>query len=124
MAPIYNNAIAAVRIDNKPDSVNIYLQAGKRYTATVILTGPAQNDAQLRWQLQTDKTPSIDASLGTHTTQVLADSTILTGKQPADNTCRFEFMAPAKAGPFRLFLYFSEGQHSMATANACFYVFN
>ena len=122
--PVYNNAIAALRIDGKPDSANVYLEAGKRYTATAILTSSPQNDARLRWQLQTDNTPSIDASLGTHTAEILSDSTLLLAKQPAADTYRFEFTAPARTGPFRLFLYFREGQHTLATANACFYVFN
>jgi len=118
-----NTAITGVRIDNKPDAANIYLQAGKPYTAGVLLTDPLQNDALLRWEIQTDRSPYLNDRDDPLRQVMMTDSMSLPAKRPSGKY-EFRFTAPAVKGPFRLFLYLKEGPGKIATANACFYVYD
>ncbi|HEY4198122.1 MAG TPA: glycoside hydrolase family 2 TIM barrel-domain containing protein [Mucilaginibacter sp.] len=121
-SPVKTTSISGMLIDNKPDSANIYLQGGKRYTARLSLTGPLQNDALLRWEVQKDYAPLLSASYGVQAKQVVAGSTVVLEKKPGCSEYRFDFTAPADEGAFRLFLYLKDGQTKVVTANACFYV--
>jgi len=117
-----NTAIAGVRIDNKPDAANIYLQAGKPYTAGAVVTAPLQNDAVLHWEIQTDRSGYLNDGDDPLRQVMMTDSFVLPAKR-LSGKYEFRFTAPAVKGPFRLFLYLKAGTGNIATANACFYVY-
>ena len=116
-------AIAAMHLNHQPDSVNIYLQAGKQYTADAILAEPLQKQALLRWEIQADHPDGADTTYQSRAQRVvMTDSMALPANRPSGKYA-FRFTAPAVKGPFRLFLYLKEGPGRVATANACFYVY-
>ncbi|MBS1565080.1 MAG: hypothetical protein JST39_11865 [Bacteroidetes bacterium] len=114
-------SILSVHVDYKADSNNIYLLAGQSYTATVTLTDTARGEPLLRSELRSDIVQYLDASYSYQQQQLVSDSVW----KPAGpwKTARFRFTAPARTGPFRLFLFLDKGGQVMSTANACFYVY-
>lgn len=114
--------IQSVHINNKRDTGNIYLQTGSGNSISVSLTNTLAAPARLRWELQSDTVQYLDASYTYQRQHLVRDSSLLL---PAGQTSySFSFAAPVVPGPFRLFLYLSNGDNKVATANACFYVYD
>lgn len=114
--------IRSVRLNDKADVANIYLPAGKTGSVTITLSDTVPAHTALRWEIQSDNVQYLDASYSYQKQRLVKDSSLLfPGQQHAFT---FSFTAPPAAGPYRLFVYLSNGENKVSTANACFYVFD
>jgi len=121
-SPAHTIYIRSMRINDKADADNIYIRAGTSNTVTVTLTDTVADHTRLRWEIQSDNIQYLDASYTYQRQQLVKDSSLDLRVQRY--TCTFTFTAPATAGPYRLFLYLPNGDNKVATANACFYVYD
>ena len=121
-SPAGTRYVRSVRINNKADADNIYLETGSNDTATITLTDTVPGNTLLRWEILTDNVQYLDASYRYQKPLVIKNSSILVPVR--QHSCRFTFTAPAAPGPYRLFVYLQNGANKVATANACFYVYD
>jgi len=108
--------IDSVLLNNKKATDMIYLQHGKDYPITVFASDPNQDKMTTRWELLPESTDLKNG--GDHEGRPTAVSASVTVK----NLNKAVLKTPEKEGPYRLFLYISDGHNKVATANIPFYV--
>jgi len=108
--------IDSVLLNNKKATDMIYLQHGKDYPITVYASDPNQDKMTARWELLPESTDLKNG--GDHEGRPTAVPTSVTVK----NLNKAVLKTPEKEGPYRLFLYISDGHNKVATANIPFYV--
>jgi Glycosyl hydrolases family 2, TIM barrel domain len=108
--------IDSVLLNNKKASDFIYLQPDKDYIITVFAYDPNQDKMTARWELLPE---SSDLKNGgdreSRPDSIRASIAVKNLKEAVLKT-------PKKEGPYRLFLYISDGHNKVATANIPFYV--
>ncbi|MDQ6610506.1 MAG: hypothetical protein M3Y85_11875 [Bacteroidota bacterium] len=108
--------IDSILINNKKASDIIYLQPGKEYPVTVAAFDSNKDKILMRWELLPESTDlknggdreSRPEAIGESVTQKDLENAVL--------------KTPGKEGAYRLFLYISDGNNKVATANVPFYV--
>ncbi len=106
----------SVLLDGKKILDFIYLSPGKTYAANVFVTDPDNDKLTTRWELLPESTDlktggdreSRPEAIPEMVNEVAYDKATLT--------------APEKEGAYRLFLYVSDGNNNVATANIPFFV--
>ncbi len=108
--------IDAVLLDNKKAAENIYLQPGEAYKVSFVAIDPNKHPLTSRWELLPESTdlknggdresrpPAIPSSI----TAITASGAVL--------------HSPVKEGPYRIFIYITNGLNKVATANIPFFV--
>jgi len=108
--------IDSVLLNNKKATDMIYLQHSKDYPITVFASDPNQDKMTARWELLPESTDLKNG--GDREGRPTAVPASVTVK----NLNKAVLKTPEKEGPYRLFLYISDGHNKVATANIPFYV--
>ncbi len=124
-------SVRALRINQKTDTQNVYIPAGRKFTATLAVQDYENDDLQLTWELQKENLEIyFDNTVGQKKPAVVAQGR-LDLKQVKTRTLvngqpqyQLQFPTPPEEGPYRLFLYVSDVHRKAATTNATFYVYN
>lgn len=104
------------RLNEQKPSQNIYLKAGERYTAVVLASDPDGDTLKYTWEMLPEATNVGEG--GDHEDKPEALSFMYSDLGNGKVTIQ----SPAKAGAYRLFVYVSDGNNKVATANIPFYV--
>lgn len=102
--------IDSVLLNNKKATDMIYLQHSKDYPITVFASDPNQDKMTARWELLPESTDLKNG--GDHEGRPTAVPASVTVK----NLNKAVLKTPEKEGPYRLFLYMSDGHNKVATA--------
>jgi hypothetical protein len=94
----------------------IYLSPGKTYPAVVFVTDPDEDKLTTRWELLHETT---DLSQGGDRESRPA---AITGALKTSDSKNATLTAPEKSGAYRLFVYVTDGNNNVATANIPFFV--
>ncbi len=108
--------IDSLLLNNKKASDIIYLQPGKEFTITVFAYDPNQFKMTTRWELLPESTDLKNG--GDRESRPVAIQVSVVEK----NLNEAVLKTPKTEGPYRLFLYISDGHNKVATANIPFYV--
>jgi hypothetical protein len=108
--------IMSVKINNKAALESIYLEPGKYYEMEVKATDLNNDPLQYRWELLPE---SRDIKSGGDAESKPEPQTIKT--KESGNPGTLYFRAPTKQGPYRMFVYVSDGKGKSAVANIPFY---
>jgi hypothetical protein len=103
-------------VDGKRATANIYLQPGRSYSATVYASDPNGDQLSYRWELLPEST---DLKEGGDRENRPAP---LEGQLAEAADGQLTLRAPAQEGAYRLFVYVTDGNNKVATANTPFYV--
>lgn len=108
--------IDTVLLDNKKATDNIYLQPGKAYKVSFVATDYNNHPLTSRWELLPESTDlknggdreSRPQAIPFSITDIIATGAVL--------------HSPVKEGPYRIFIYITDGFNKVATANIPFFV--
>lgn len=106
----------SVRLDGKRVLDFIYLTPGQMYTVDVFASDPDGDALSARWELLHESTDLKEG--GDRESRPEA----IPGLVNHTSVERANLAAPSKEGAYRLFLYVSDGNNNVATANIPFYV--
>lgn len=110
-------SIRSFLIDGKKAEENIYLEAGKTYTAQLDAFHPHNEAFTVRWEFLPEST-DIRAGGDPEARPKAVEGLIIND----DGKGTLEFQAPADNGPYRLFVYVTNRFNKAATANVPFFV--
>jgi hypothetical protein len=123
--------VRALLLNQKPDTQNVYIQAGQKFTATLDAQDWENDDLQVSWELQKDNLEIyFDNTIGQNKPTVVAKGQIahlnINNSTMANGRLQytFQFQTPPEEGAYRLFMYVSDVHRKAATSNAAFYVYN
>jgi Glycosyl hydrolases family 2, TIM barrel domain len=108
--------LAAFTLDGRPATDNVQLQPGRRYAVAARVTDPDQDPLTYRYELLPESTDL--KSGGDRESRPAAVSSGI----PKSAKGQATLLTPGQAGPYRLFVYATDGQGNVATANIPFYV--
>jgi len=108
--------IDSLLLNNKKASDFIYLQPDKDYKITVFAYDPNQNKMTARWELLPESTDLKNGGDRESRPEAILTSIVVKNLNEA------VLKTPKMEGSYRLFLYISDGQNKVATANIPFYV--
>ncbi len=103
-------------LDNRQAKDFIYLESGKKYPIEVFVKDPDGDKLQIRWELLHESTDLKEGGDREERPQALS------GHIKSNSDTKGSITAPIKAGAYRLFVYASDGNNNVATANIPFYV--
>src|SRR5690606_23952793 len=106
----------SVLLDGKKILDFIYLSPGETYTAQLYVTDPDNDKLTTRWELLPESTDLKEGGDRESRPEAIPGLVSNTAMDRATLT------APAKEGAYRLFLYVSDGNNNVATANIPFFV--
>ncbi|MBB1286766.1 hypothetical protein HRH25_20465 [Flavisolibacter sp. BT320] len=106
----------SLQLDKKKATDNIYVAAGSRYEALAVVTDPDGDKLSYRWELLHEPTKVGEG--GDHEDR---PSVVKGAVQDAGNG-KASVQAPATEGAYRLFVYATDGNGNVATANVPFFV--
>ncbi len=125
-------SIHSLKIHNKNDVENIYLERKKLYQATLVFDTASFKSLELRWEVRKDDIEYLDASYDSKIPKVVASDSIslsgiitkITIANSGDKSgqLEFDFITCKERGPYRLYIYLRNGYDKVATINGCFYV--
>lgn len=104
------------QVNNKKSLDNIYLAPGKNYNAVAIATDPDNDKLSYRWELMPEPT---QLSTGG---DFEARPKSMEGLVSAGAAGNAVFKAPGQEGAYRIFVYITDGNNNVATANIPFFV--
>ncbi len=111
--------IYSLQIDGKKAVDNVYLKPGNSYPVLTVISDPDNDKLNYRWELLPEPT------------QVGNGGDFEARPQPIENSISYTtnsgqatLKAPGKEGAYRLFVYATDGNNNVATANLPFYVKN
>jgi hypothetical protein len=110
--------LEAFTIDGKKVLDFIYLQPGKTYPVNVAVTDPDKDMLITRWELLPEST---DLKVGGDRE---SRPQPIPGMVSSSSTDKATLTVPDKEGAYRLFLYVTDGNNNVATANIPFFVKN
>lgn len=110
-------SIRSFLIDGKKAEENIYLEAGKTYTAQLDAFHPHNEAFTVRWEFLPEST-DIRAGGDPEARPKAVEGLIIND----DGKGTLKFQAPANGGPYRLFAYVTNHFNKAATANVPFFV--
>ncbi len=108
--------IDSLLLDSKKATDFIYLQPDKDYIINVFASDPDQDKMTARWELLPESTDLKNG--GDRESRPAAIPASIVEK----NLTQAVLKTPEKEGPYRIFLYMSDGHNKVATANIPFYV--
>jgi hypothetical protein len=108
--------IDSLLLNNKKAGDFIYLQPDKDYIITVFANDPNQYTMIARWELLPESTDLKNGGDREYRPQAIPASIVIKNLHVA------VLKTPELKGPYRLFLYISDGHNKVATANIPFYV--
>jgi beta-glucanase (GH16 family) len=106
----------APRLDSKKASDHIYLKSGEKYSSQVFVEDPDNDNMKVHWEIlheSTDLKEGGDRESRPDRVESLLEEV---------SFGRATIVAPAKAGAYRIFVYVTDGNNHVATANIPFYV--
>lgn len=106
----------SLQIDHKKAVENVYLLPGMQYNAVTVATDPDNDKLSYRWELLPEPTQLSEG--GDFEARPKAINGLIT---PGDDG-HILFKAPDTEGAYRLFVYVTDGNNNVATANIPFYV--
>ena len=106
----------AFQLDGKKANLNVYLNAGKSYQASVLATDPDNDNLNYTWELLPEATKVGEG--GDHEDKPVTAALVFKPQGQG----RISFTAPSKKGAYRLFVYVRDGKNKVATANIPFFV--
>lgn len=92
---------------------NVILSTGEETNATVFLQKPLPDSVNYKWEIRKEAWDDIEEEQPVEKHFILKDS--------GEN---ISFKAPDKEGPYRLFVYVTDGNNNFSTTNIPFYVLN
>lgn len=104
------------QIDNKKATDNIVLEFNKSYEAIVIAFDPNNDKLTYRWEMLEEATKVGEG--GDHEDRPKSMANVIMNAANGKATLK----APAKRGAYRLFVFVTDGNNNVATANIPFYV--
>lgn len=108
--------IYSFQLNNRKALENVYLEAGKSYTAQTMAMDPDNDKLNYRWELLPE--PTKVGVGGDYEARPKAIEGLLSSLPDGKATLK----APAEPGAYRLFVYISDGHNNVAFANIPFYV--
>lgn len=109
----------SLQIDMKKAVDNVYLKPGNGYPILAVAADPDNDKLSYRWEVLTEPTQVGEG--GDFEAKPKAVENVISGI--ADNG-QATLKAPGKEGGYRLFIYITDGNNNVATANLPFYVKN
>jgi hypothetical protein len=106
----------SMRLDNKKSIDNIYLKPGTAYNALTVVTDPDNDKLTYRWEVMAEPT---QLSTGG---DFEARPKSMEGLITSDNKGSAKVNTPDTEGAYRLFVYVTDGNNNVATANIPFYI--
>jgi len=106
----------SLRLDAKKATDNIYLKSGEKYSAQVYVEDFDNDKLEVRWEILHESTDLKEG--GDRETRPDRIDGILTEVSFG----KANIQAPAKSGAYRLFVYVTDGNNHVATANIPFFV--
>lgn len=108
--------IDSILLNDKKASDLIYLEPDVAYTVKIFARDPDADEMLFRWELLPESTDLKTG--GDHESRPVAIPPSIVVKSRNNAV----FKTPEREGPYRLFLYISDGRNKVATANLPFYV--
>ena len=109
-------SIVSFELDGKTALDNIYLEKGKTYSSEIVISDYEDDAITYFWEVMPESTDLKEG--GDH--EERPDTIAGLFEEQRDNVLRFK--TPEKEGPYRLFVYATDGNDHAATANIPFYV--
>lgn len=110
--------IYSLQLNDQKSIDNIYLQPNSNYQAFAVATDPDNDKLNYRWEILPEPTKLSDGGDFEARPQP-----VLNLVQPGSNG-KASMKAPAQEGAYRLFVYITDGNNNVATANVAFFVKN
>lgn len=107
--------VSYMLLNDKGAMDNIFINSNAECTARLIVQDPDNDSLQIKWEIRPDL---IDNSGGGDQEEIPLPVTGLFMK----GDTALSFRAPMKEGPYRLYVYVSDGKHHVAATNTPFYV--
>ena len=108
--------IGQITIDGKQAQDNVYLQPGSEHQASLRISDPDGDPIALRWEIVAEVARSGYAGMGEKRSQPMPE---LIRKMAGHE---LTFAAPNQEGPYRVFVFATDGHGNGATANIPFFV--
>jgi hypothetical protein len=108
--------IYSIQLDGKKGSNNIYLQPGQSYTANAFVIDPENDRITYRWELLPEPTKVGEG--GDFEERPKPINNLLSGISAGE----IKVTTPSVEGAYRLFVYATDGNNNVATANLPFYI--
>jgi hypothetical protein len=102
-------------LDGKSAYDNIYLEVGKKYKASVVISDHDGDDIEYVWDVMPESTDLGEGGDFESTPESMPQ--LIHGKGTV-----IELEAPANSGAYRIFIYANDGRGHTAHANIPFYV--
>jgi hypothetical protein len=108
--------IYSLQLDNQNAVDNIYLQPNKEYSVLAVATDPENESLTYRWEILPEPKEFSVGGDREDRPQPVPDRISSSGEGLAT------MKAPEKEGPYRVFVYVTDDQNKVATANVPFFV--
>ena len=108
--------LESATLDGKTAYDNVYLKAGRTYSAAVSSTDPDEDELQYVWEIRREST---EVSEGGDDEEIPEE---VSGRINDPSMPAIEVTAPDEPGAYRIFVYVYDGQGRAAHANIPFYV--
>ena len=109
--------IYSFQINQRKSSDNIYLKPGKSYPVLAVVTDPDTDKLTYRYELLPEPTKLSEGGDFEETPKAIENALAHNS-----NDGSVTLNSPEKEGAYRLFVYATDGQNNVATANIPFYV--
>jgi hypothetical protein len=109
--------IYSLQVDGKKALENVYVKPGKSYPVLAVGSDPDCDHLSYRWELLPEPT-----KVGEGGDFEARPKAVENAISDATGDGHATLKAPAKEGAYRLFIYISDGNNKVATANLPFYV--
>jgi hypothetical protein len=107
----------SLQLDGRKSIQDAFLKAGNQYEALAVAADPDHDTLSYRWEILPE--PTQVSSGGDFEARPQAMQNLIIS---ASVTGTATLKAPEKEGPYRLFVYITDGKNNVATANIPFYV--
>lgn len=108
--------IYSLQLDNRNAVDNIYLQPDQEYSVLAVATDPDNDALAYRWEILPE--PKEFSVGGDREDRPMPVSDLITSSEDG----KANMKAPQEEGPYRVFVYVTDGQNKVATANVPFFV--
>lgn len=109
----------SLQIDKKKAVDNVYVKPGNSYNVLAVAADPDHDKLTYRWELLSEPTQVGEG--GDYEARPKPIENLISG---VTNNGQATLKAPGKEGGYRLFVYVTDGNNNVATANLPFYVRN
>ncbi|WP_276482121.1 glycoside hydrolase family 2 TIM barrel-domain containing protein [Paraflavitalea pollutisoli] len=106
----------SLQLDNKKSTDNIYVKPGTSYSAFAVAADPDKDKLSWRWEVMPEPTQLSEGG------DFEARPKPIPGLAAAAGDGKATLKTPVKEGAYRLFVYVTDGNNNVATANIPFFV--